>query len=500
VSRNRKAQTGGAQSLPPRVHLVGIGGVHMSGIARILRAWGHTVSGSDIHLSPQTEQLQALGVTVNEGHNARHVGDAELVVYTSAAREDNPEIAEARRLGIQTLKRAQMIARLMTGKKVIAVAGSHGKSTTTALIACMLSRHGLSPTFMIGADSIDLGTNAAPGEGEYFVVEADEYDRAFLEYRPYLAIVTNIEPDHLDIYGSFPALQDAFRQFFSQIEDNGYLVACTDSPALQACLPARQALPLSEAVGDGMHHPVHVVSYGLSENADWRPSGISPVINKQEERKGIHASSFVVEFRKQVWGEVITQLPGLHNVANSLAALAAGHCIGLEAETMRSALRDFRGVRRRFELIGEAAGVTVMDSYAHHPTEIRADLSAARSRFPGQRLVCLFQPHTFSRTSYLIDEFRECFRDCDLLFLAETYAAREEPSAGMNAQQLAAEINQPPAHYAGGVGQAASTVASQLRSGDVFFTVGAGDVEQAGPMVLELLQASAVGGAGKGAH
>jgi len=460
----------------------------MSGIARILRAAGHDVSGSDIHLSPATSELERLGVTVHEGHEAANIGEAGLVVYTSAAREDNPEIQEARRSGIETIKRAAMIARLMAGKKVIAVAGSHGKSTTTSLIAYMLSQAGLSPTFMIGGESRDLGTNAAPGSGEYFVVEADEYDRAFLEYHPYLALVTNLEPDHLDIYGSFEALTDAFRQFLSQVDNNGCILACADSPALQACLPPRQAIPLSESVGDGTTHPVRVVSYGLSDDAEWRATKISQVINKTKERKGIHASSFIVELQKQVWGEVVTQLPGAHNIVNSLGAIAVGHTLGLAPDTIRSAVASFQGVRRRFEPVGEAAGVTIVDSYAHHPTEIRADLAAARSRFPGRRLVCLFQPHTYSRTSYLLEEFRTCFRQCDVLFLADTYAAREPPSAGMDARALAAEIAAPPARYAGSVETAVSVVAAELRAGDVFLTTGAGDVEAAGPAVLELLR------------
>jgi len=465
-------------AIPERVHLVGVGGIHMSGIARILRARGHTVSGSDLHLSPLTSELGRLGVTVHEGHRADNIDDAELVVYTSAAHEDNPEITEARGRGIETIKRARMVARLMTGKKVIAVAGTHGKTTTTSLIAFMLHRAGLSPTVMLGGESIDLGTNAIPGEGDYFVVEADEYDRAFLNYTPYVALVTNVEPDHLDIYGSFEELQRAFAQFLSQVDNTGYIVACMDSPALQAILPP--------TVGDDMNpNPVHVVSYGLSPDSDW----IARDINKIERQKGIDTSSFMVEFRKQVWGVFETQLPGVHNVLNSLGAVAVGHAIGLDRETIRSAVAEFRGVRRRFELIGEAAGVLVMDDYAHHPTEVRATLAAARRRFPGRRLVCLFQPHTYTRTTYLLDDFRTCFADCDALYLADTYAAREDPSAGMNAEQLAREITAPAARYAGSVADAARATASDLNSGDVFFTIGAGDVNEAGPLVLQLLGA-----------
>jgi UDP-N-acetylmuramate--alanine ligase len=444
----------------------------MSGIARILRSRGHEVSGSDLHLTPLTSDLESIGVSVHQGHAAEHVGDADLVVYTSAAHAANPEIQEAQRLGVETIKRAEMVARLMEGKKAIAIAGSHGKTTTSSLVAHMLKQAGLSPTYMVGGESPDLGGNAAPGNGEYFVVEADEYDRAFLSYRPHVALVTNLEPDHLDIYGSFDELQAAFGQFLSQVDHDGIIIACGDSPALRALLP--------QTVGDGTLYPVRAVSYGQSEDCDWRSTNIS--------QKGIDASSFVVEFRKQVWGEAHTLLPGVHNVTNSLGAIAVGDALGLDRDAILSAVSTFRGVKRRFELIGEAAGVRVMDSYAHHPSEIRADLAAARGRFSGRRIVCLFQPHTYTRTAYLLDDFRTCFKDCDLLFVADAYAAREEPSAGMNARQLSDEISDPPATYAGSVHDAAQVAAASLRDGDVFFTVGAGDVEKAGPLVLGALR------------
>ena len=458
-------------TIPERVHLVGAGGIHMSGIARILRARGHTITGSDLHLTPLTAELEKIGVTVREGHAAGQVGDAQLVVYTSAAQADNPEVAEAIGRGIETIKRAEMVARMMEGKKVVAIAGSHGKTTTTSLVAFMLHRAGLSPTIMLGGESIDLGTNALPGDGDYFVVEADEYDRAFLNYRPHIALVTNLEPDHLDIYGTFEELQAAFKQFLSQVENDGYILACGDSPSLQAILPP--------AVGDDTFYPVRVVSYGQSDQCDWRARAIS--------QKGIDTSTFVVEFQKQVWGDCMTRLPGVHNIVNSLGAIAVGQALGLERGAILDAVENFRGVKRRFEFVGEAGGVRVMDSYAHHPSEVRADLAAARNRFPGRRIVCLFQPHTYSRTTYLLAEFRTCFQDCDVLYIADTYAAREHPSAGMDAEQLAREITEPSAFYAGAVSEAAGVVSAALRPGDVFFTVGAGDVDKAGPLVLSLL-------------
>ena len=459
-------------AIPHRVHLIGVGGIHMSGIAQILRDRGHVVSGSDLHLSSLTSRLEELGVTIHGGHDAANVDEADLVVYTSAAHDDNPELLEARRRGIQTIKRAQMVARLMEGKQVIAVAGSHGKTTTTSLIAFMLSRAGLAPTYMLGGESIDLGGNATPGDGAHFVVEADEFDAAFLNYRPRVAVVTNVEPDHLDFYGSFERLTEAFSQFLSQVDNNGFIVACTDSPALQAILP--------EAIGDGVTPPVRVVSYGLNPRADWQARNISP--------KGVYRSTFMVEFRQQEWGVVETGLPGVHNVSNELAAIAVGEIVGLSPDSIRSAIAEFQGVHRRFEPVGEGGGILVMDDYAHHPTEVRATLAAARSRFPDRRLVCLFQPHTYTRTRYLLDGFRTCFRDCDLLLLARTYAAREEPSAGMTAEELAREITEPPARYAGELSEAARIAADALEPGDVFFTIGAGDVNEVGPMVLEILR------------
>jgi UDP-N-acetylmuramate--alanine ligase len=469
-------------TIPHRVHLIGVGGVPMSGIAQILRHRGHEVSGSDLTLSPLTHKIEGLGVTVHPaGHRTENVGDPDLVVYTSAAHEDNPELIEARRRGIPTIKRAEMVAWLQEGKQVIAVAGAHGKTTTSSLIAYMLWKAGLSPTFMIGGEVRDLATNAMPGEGPHFVVEADEYDRAFLNYHPYIAVVTNIEPDHLDIYGSFEELERAFDQFLAQIDTSGYLVACADSPSVMASLSRRQAL-LPPTVGDDMFYPVHVVSYGHhSPDADWTAENITT--------KGVDGLSFVVMFRKQSWGKVTTQLSGAHNVANSLAAVAVGEILGLSKEQIVSAIGEFRGASRRFEHVGEAAGVTVMDDYGHHPTEIEATLSAARGRFPGRRIVVLFQPHTYTRTSYLFSNFITCFRTADAVFIAETYAAREEPSAGMDAQTLAAAILDPKAVFAGSVLESAKVVAEALQPGDVFFTIGAGDVDKAGPEVLRLLGA-----------
>ncbi len=456
-----------AAGIPERVHLVGVGGMHLSGIARILAAWGHRVTGSDLRLSALTDALAATGVTVLEGHRAEHVGDAGLVVTTSAAKDDNPELLEARRRGIPVLKRAEFIARLMEGRYSICVAGTHGKTTTTGLIASMLVRAGRSPTYLVGGEVRDLGTNAAPGDGNAIVVEADEFDRAFLEYRPDLAVVTNVEPDHLDVYGSFEALAEAFGQFMVQVKAGGRIIACADSPKV------RELLEQSDI-------EARVETYGLVVPADWTAEGIEALPDGSQ--------AFNVRRRREAMGGFQTLLPGRHNVANVLAGIAAGHALGLPEEVIHETLAAFGGARRRFELVGEAAGVTVMDDYAHHPTEVVATLAAARERFAGRRLLAVFQPHTYSRTQYLLEGFRACFLGLDELLVLATYAAREPESAGMDARALAEAIEAPRARYVATFEEATRAALDLLRPGDVFFTIGAGDVDAVGPMVLEGLR------------
>lgn len=460
-----------AQGIPRRVHLVGIGGIHMSAIAHVLLAWGHQVSGSDLKLSPLTERLQDQGATIHQGHAASHLGDAELVAYTAAAQPDNPELTEAKGRGLPLLQRAEMIARLMEGRQAIAVAGSHGKTTTTALIAFMLQEAGCDPTFLVGGEMIDLGTNARAGKGEHIVVEADEFAGAFLHYRPQVGVVTNIEPDHLDFYGSFQRLTDAFRQFMSQVAADGFLIACADDPTVRNILAHPEAKPPIQA---------RVIRYGLKKNGGFFPENLS--------RKGICGYTFLLKYGEEPYTPFETHLAGGHQVNNALAAIAVASVLGLPKAAVREALARFRGVQRRFQSVGEAAGITIMDDYAHHPTEISATIDAARQRFPGRRLVCLFQPHTYSRTRYLLDGFRTCFQGVDQLLIAETYAAREKPSAGMSAQELVEAIDSLPATYAGGLEEAPSKVMEVLEPGDVFFTIGAGDIDQVGPKILQALR------------
>jgi UDP-N-acetylmuramate--alanine ligase len=454
-------------SIPHRVHLVGIGGMHMSAIARILLSRGHEVSGSDIRRTPLTDTLQQLGARVVIGpHDAASLGDAEFVVTTSAATADNPELDEARRRGIPLIKRADMVAKLMEGLTAVCVAGCHGKSTTSGLVAFILEETGYDPTYLIGAEVADLGDNAKPGSGPHVVVEADEYDRAFLSYNPDVALVTNVEADHLDYYKTWEAVQDAFRSFAARVVPGGTLLLCADNDeatALRACAQAG----------------VSVLSYGFKDGSDWQATNAEASYGRQ---------SFTVLHDGQEFGVFSTLLAGRHNVQNALGAIAMCATLGLDASTIAGALTVYTGVRRRFEWVGEENGITVMDDYAHHPTEIEALAESARSRFPGRRIVVCFQPHTFARTRYLLDAFKTCFRNFDRLYLLETYAAREAIADGMTAKQLSEEVHNPEPTYVATFEEAAETIAADLRPGDVFFTVGAGDLDQVGPMVLDHLR------------
>jgi len=460
--------------IPHAVHLVGAGGMHMSAIGRILLARGHAVSGSDLRRSGLTDALAALGARIVIGpHDAANVGDAGLVVTTSAATADNPELEEARRRGVPLIKRADMVARLMDGKVGVAVAGCHGKSTTSGLVAFILKETGRDPTYLIGAEVAALGGNAAAGAGEHVVVEADEYDRAFLSYHPRFALVTNVEADHLDYYKTWAAVKEAFAGFVVNVEPGGTLVLCAANA---------EAFALRDHAPAG----VEVVTYGLASDptsarasaADWQADEI--------EVEGL-SQRFTVYYRGKRLGRFTIALPIRHNVLNALGAIALCGAMGLSPDEIRGALSRYTGVRRRFERVGEAAGVLVIDDYAHHPTEIADTAAAARLHFPGRRTVAVFQPHTYARTRYLLDGFRNCFHDFDRLFILETYAAREAIADGMTGAQLAGEIAAPKPGYAATFEEAANLITAELRPGDVFFTVGAGDVDTVGPMVLERL-------------
>lgn len=460
-------------SVPQHVHFVGIGGIGMSAIAKVLLERGYRVSGSDLHLSPLTERLEELGAVVWEGHRAQHVGAAELVVVSSAVPPDNPEIIEARRRGVPVVKRAEVLGWLMATRYGIAVAGTHGKTTTSAMIALTLEDAGLAPTILVGGELVDLGTNARWGNGTYLVAEADEFDGSFLRLSPRLAVVTNIEADHLDCYGSFDAVVDAFQRFLARVPSDGHVVACVDDPTLRRVAQGGQA---------GTHPGPQWVTYGLkTATAQWRAVDLR--------LNDLGGYDFCAWNGDELVGEFRLRVPGQHNVSNCLATLAATSILGVDAETARTTLARFQGTRRRFEIKGTVRGVVVVDDYAHHPTEIQATLTAARERFAGRSLWVVFQPHTYSRTKFLLEEFATAFDQADHVVVTDIYAAREHNDLGVHAAQLVARMRHPDTCYIPDLDSAASYVADRLGQDDVLFTVGAGDVWRVGEMVLSAMEA-----------
>ncbi|MCC7364891.1 MAG: UDP-N-acetylmuramate--L-alanine ligase [Dehalococcoidia bacterium] len=454
-------------TIPGRVHLVGIGGMHMSAIGQLLLERGGQVSGSDMRPSALTEKLAAMGATVFEGHAAENVGAVDLVVTTAAAADDNPEIAEARRRGIPVILRAEMVARLIADKRVIAVAGAHGKTTTSSLIAFILREAGLRPMYLLGGESLDLGGHAAWGGGDLCVVEADEYKRAFHEYAPEIAVITNVEPDHLDYYGTAAAYHEAFVVFAGKVKPGGLLLACWDDAGARA---------VSEAVEDS---GIREETYGIDGTRFWQATAIT---------KDDTGATFTLRRGGGPVGELRVSVPADHFVRNATAAAAVALTVGVDFATVQRSVAAFRGARRRFETVGEAGGVLVMDDYAHHPTEVRATIAAARTRFPERRLIGIYQPHTYSRIGYLWEEWTRCWEGLDELVVLETYAAREQPLPGRSARDLVEAIVTPRALYAADFDHAARQARALARPGDVVFTIGAGDVVEVGPKLLELLR------------
>ena len=473
ISRNR---TGDDQLAPDRVHLLGAGGVHMSAIGQLLIARGRTVTGSDLSPSDYTRRLERLGATIYEGHTAANIGDAELLVATAAAKDDNPELVAARERGVPVILRAEMVQRLIADREVLAIAGSHGKTTTTNLLALMTERGGLDPLVLLGGDSPDLGGNVRDGSGNHAVLEADEYAEAFLQYAPKIALVTNLEVDHLDYYGTEERYRAAFAQFASQVVPDGTLIVCADSPGAEALGAAR-----AEA---GAHVERYSVEGAPELGAGWRARGL-----RANERGGLDCT---VELDGRELGKLSLGVPGRHNVTNALGALAVAMRAGVDFHRAAAAASDFRGARRHFELIGEVvrdgSPITIVDDYAHHPTEVRATLAAARQRFAGRRLVACFQPHTFSRSRYLLEGFRTCFEALDALYVLPTYAARETSDDGIDAAALAQEITSPTPIELDSIEEGARRIAAELKPGDAFLTIGAGSVTELAPAVLEALR------------
>src|SRR5579859_4846052 len=449
-----------------RIHLVGIGGIGMSGIAEVLLTLGYSVSGSDTKPSTITERLQDLGATIHEGHKAANVEGAHVVVTSSAIRTDNPEVAEAHKKKIPVIPRAEMLAELMRLKYGIAVAGAHGKTTTTSMVASVLAEAHLDPTFVIGGRVNQAGTTARLGKGEFFVVEADESDRSFLLLAPVVAVVTTIDREHLDQYSSLEDIQGAFVQFVNRVPFYGAAILCLDEPNVQAIIP-------------NVKRPI--ITYGTSSQADLIISDIKLA--------GL-GSEFRLTYKGDDLG--IFQLfhpPGIHNVRNAAAAAAVALYLNVPAELIRQGLANFGGVGRRFDIKGTINDITVIDDYGHHPAEIKATLEAARGcKF--NRLLVLFQPHRYTRTQHLWEEFTRAFNQADLLVLTDIYAASEPPIPGVTSEALAAAIREAGhknVHYIRSMQDSIGFLLKNARPGDAILTVGAGSVSRASNELMLLL-------------
>lgn len=430
-----------------KVHFVGIGGIGMSGIAEILSEAGVSVSGCDLKPSTAGDLLRSRGISVSAGHDPSHLDGVDLVVMTAAVKGVNREIEEAHKRGIRVMRRSEMLGELVNAKRSIGVSGTHGKTTTSSMIAVILGEAGLDPTVLIGGMLRNIGGNAKTGGGEFLVVEADEYDRTFHHLHPEVAVVTNIEADHLEYYGSFENILEAFRVFLDGIRPGGSVIACVDDPSVADLVKQIKG---------------RVVGYGLSPEAGLRATNL-----QFDERGSTFDVAGVGSFRLFV--------PGEHNVRNALGAIGAARELGLDAAVIARGLARFLGVDRRFQILGEYSGAIVVDDYAHHPTEIRATLSAARRGYPNRRIVALFQPHLYSRTRDFAGDFAAALRVADVALVSPIYAAREEPISGITAR-LIAEAAEGIEFIEKTNEEIAADMRKRLRANDVFITMGAGDV------------------------
>ncbi|MGE0132137.1 MAG: UDP-N-acetylmuramate--L-alanine ligase [Blastocatellales bacterium] len=453
------------------IHFVGIGGIGMSGIAEVLLNLGYRISGSDAKSSAITERLSKLGASIFEGHGARNIEGAQVVVTSTAVRTDNPEVAEAVRRQIPVIPRAEMLAELMRLKYGIAIAGSHGKTTTTSMVATVLDRAELDPTIVVGGRVNTIGSNAKLGHGDFMVVEADESDKSFLKLTPTIAVVTNIDLEHLDFYRDIEEIRAHFVQFVNKVPFYGSVIICLDDPNIQMIIPqiARR-----------------VMTYGMRAHAEISASGV------QVSRENF-GSDFAVRRKGEELGRIKLNVPGEHNVLNALAAVAVGLDLEVDFPVIAEGLEAFRGAERRFQIKGliecEKNGILVVDDYGHHPTEIRATLAAAKTS--GRRLVVLFQPHRYTRTAALREEFARSFYDADVVLLCDIYAASEDPIPGVNSQALAEEIEKfghRNARYIGGVEQGKQALLDSVEPGDLALTLGAGNVWRAGEEFLEAMK------------
>ena len=458
-----------------RVHFIGIGGIGMSGIAEILLTMGYSVSGSDLRRSAATDRLAGMGATIFEGHAAANAAACDVVVASSAVSALNPEVVEARARKTPVILRAEMLAELMRLKYGIAVAGMHGKTTTTSMIAAVLAGGGLDPTVVVGGRVDAMGSNARLGTSQYLVAEADESDRSFLKLSPVLAVVTNLDREHMDCYSSMADVEGAFVHFMDSLPFYGATTACLDNALLRGILPR-------------VRRRIH--TYGESADADFR-------LEMLPKRADCHAS-FEVNYHGLLLGPFALHVPGKHNVLNATAAIAVGVQLGVVPDDIAKGLATFRGVDRRFQIKGTVGGITVVDDYGHHPTELMATLRAAKD-CGYKRVHVVFQPHRYSRTRDLLAEFAGAFGDADTVEVLDIYAASEEPIEGVTGERLAAQIaghevgRVKRVEYAGSVAEAVERLVEAARDGDVVMTLGAGSVSGIAPVLLEALRAKGQG-------
>lgn len=463
------------------VHFIGIGGSGLSAIARVLMERGDEVSGSDQQETPFAQYLKAAGVIIYYGHHPNNVTGADLVIRSSAVSDDNVEVIAAQALGIPVLKRSEYLSQLVEGKRVIAVAGTHGKTTTTAMIAWILTALDQDPSYIIGSVSENLGANAHAGKGADFVIEADEYDRMFLGLNPNIAVVTNVEHDHPDCYPTQRDFHLAFKEFVNQLTPGGVFIGCADDPHTWQLL--------QEAKQDTFD----VRSYGINRSLSGPLPGYYAVAISPKAGRGVTFNLLIhlIDGEEPKNLQIALQIPGRHNVLNALASLAVADVLGLPLAKAAQVLGDFRGTSRRFEIRGEVKGVTVIDDYAHHPTEIKATLSAARDRYPKHEIWTVWQPHTYSRTRELFDEFAVSFKDTDHLLVTAVYAAREAaPKNGFSSKKLVDAIVHPDVQYVGDFNQAVHILTNRLGKRDVLLVLSAGDADQISTRIIEAIQDS----------
>ena len=450
-------------------HFIGIGGIGMSGIAEILLNMGFKVSGSDMRRGPVTDRLAQLGATIYEGHKAENVAGSTVVVTSSAVSPSNPEVVEARAHKIPVIQRAEMLAELMRLKYGIAIAGMHGKTTTTSMVASVLAAGGLDPTVVVGGRVDALGSNAKLGTTQYLVAEADESDRSFLKLPPILAVVTNLDREHMDCYRDMADVENAYLAFMDKVPFYGAVTACADNPALAAILPRAHR---------------RVFRYGVDAVAEYRLEFLDP----EKIKPGAGSfSCFHVHAPGELLGPFELHVPGRHNALNATAAVAIAHQLEVQPDQIAAGISSFRGVDRRFQIRGKAHGIIVVDDYGHHPTEIRATLAAARE-YCKNRIHVIFQPHRYTRTRDLLDEFGGAFGDANRVFVLPIYAASEEPLPGITAELLTSKIKEPHAEFVVDFPSAIAAAIAAAREGDVIMTLGAGSVSQLGPQILAELE------------